>query len=187
MTDWFIFIYTSVNTCICAYTYIHMHTHSSPWPKLNATANAVQWSFIWCKGTGFVHSVFRSDNFSWSNLYAASFSDKACRLVSSTYMQPMDSTLGRWVNKHKYIIWREKKVTGNNQHGFTEVILIAFYDKTAGWGCGWGRAVSVIYLNFSKTFWRMPPNILVSNLECYDLDGWTNKCIKNGWMIWLRG
>lgn len=143
--------------------------------KLNAVANSVQWSFIWCKEMGFVHSLYRSDNISWSNFCAASFHEKAHKLVSSAYIEPTGSTLGHWVNnKHKYIIWRDKVLTGCDQLGFTKVILIAFHDKTAGWG----RAVDVIYINFSKTFWTMPPNILVSNLGCCDLGGRTNKCTK---------
>lgn len=42
-----------------------------------------------------------------------------------------------------------------------------------------GRAVHVIYLDFSKAFNTVSHNILVDNLKKYDLDKWAGKLVEN--------
>ncbi|GAB0210180.1 mitochondrial enolase superfamily member 1 [Grus japonensis] len=74
------------------------------------------------------------------------------------------------INKHV----EEKKVTGSGQHGFTKgkpclTNLIAFYDGMTGW-VDEGRAVDVVYLDFSKAFDTVSHNILISKLRKCGLD-----------------
>ncbi|GAB0204069.1 mitochondrial enolase superfamily member 1 [Grus japonensis] len=77
------------------------------------------------------------------------------------------------INKHM----GEKKVIGGGQHGFTKgksclTSLIAFYDGMTGW-VDEGRAVDVVYLDFSKAFDTVSHNILVSKLRKCGLDEWS--------------
>ncbi|GAB0207550.1 mitochondrial enolase superfamily member 1 [Grus japonensis] len=71
----------------------------------------------------------------------------------------------------------EKKVIGSGQHGFTKgkrclTSLIAFYDGMIGW-VDEGRAVDVVYLDFSKAFDTVSYNILTGKLRKCGLDEWT--------------
>ena len=68
----------------------------------------------------------------------------------------------------------EKKVIRSSQHGFTKgksclTNLIAFYNDMTGW-VDEGRAVDVVYLDFSKAFDTSPI------ISCYGSSG------SMGWM-----
>jgi len=77
----------------------------------------------------------------------------------------------------------EKKAIRSSQHGFTEgrsclTNLIVFYDGVTGW-VDEGRAVDVIYLDFSKAFDTVSHNILPGKLRKCGLDEWTVRWIEN--------
>ncbi|GAB0182767.1 mitochondrial enolase superfamily member 1 [Grus japonensis] len=81
----------------------------------------------------------------------------------------------------------EEEVIGSGQHGFTKgksclTNLIAFCDDMTGW-VDEGRAVDVVYLNFSKAFDTISHNILIDKLRKCGLDEWTVRWIEN----WLSG
>ncbi|GAB0178679.1 mitochondrial enolase superfamily member 1 [Grus japonensis] len=81
----------------------------------------------------------------------------------------------------------KEKVMGSDQHGFTRgksclSNLIAFHDGMSGW-VDEGRAVDVVYLDFSKGFDTISHKILVSKLRKCGLDEWTVRWIEN----WLNG
>jgi len=82
---------------------------------------------------------------------------------------------------------QEKKVIRSSQHGFTKgksclTSLIAFYDGMTGW-VHEGRAVDVVYLDFSKAFDTVSHNILLGKLRKCGLDEQTVRWIEN----WLNG
>ena len=81
----------------------------------------------------------------------------------------------------------EKKVIRSSQHGFTRgrshsTNLVAFYDFNAGWVDG-GRAVDVVYLDFSKAFYTVSHNILILKLSKCGIDEWTVRWAEN----WVSG
>ena len=59
--------------------------------------------------------------------------------------------------------------------------LIAFYDGMNGW-VDEGRAVDVVYLDFSKAFDTVSHNILLGKLRKCGLDEWSVSWIEN----WLN-
>ncbi|GAB0203192.1 mitochondrial enolase superfamily member 1 [Grus japonensis] len=74
------------------------------------------------------------------------------------------------INKHV----EKKKVIGSAQHGFTMgksclTNLIAFCDGMTGW-MDEGRAVNVVYLDFSRAFDTLCHNILTGKLRKCGLD-----------------
>ncbi|GAB0177640.1 mitochondrial enolase superfamily member 1 [Grus japonensis] len=76
----------------------------------------------------------------------------------------------------------EKKVIVSGQHGFTKgksclTNLIAFYDGMTSW-VDEGRAVDVVYLNFSKAFDTVSYNILTGKLRKCGLDEWTVRSLE---------
>jgi len=81
----------------------------------------------------------------------------------------------------------EKKVIRSSQHRFTKgksclTNLIAFYNGMTSW-VDEGRAVDVVYLDFSKAFDTVSHNILIGKLRKCGLDEWSVRWIEN----WLNG
>ncbi|PKU35644.1 rna-directed dna polymerase from mobile element jockey- hypothetical protein [Limosa lapponica baueri] len=81
----------------------------------------------------------------------------------------------------------EEKVIGSGHYGSSKgkscfTNLTAFYDGMTGW-MDEGRAVDVVYLDFSKAFDTVAHNILIGKLRKCGLDEWTVRWIKN----WLSG
>ncbi|CAM4571986.1 unnamed protein product [Caretta caretta] len=82
----------------------------------------------------------------------------------------MEQVLKESILKHL----EERKVIRNSQHGFTKgrsclTNLIAFYDEITG-SVDEGKAVDVLYLDFSKAFDTVSHSILVSKLRKHGLD-----------------
>ncbi|CAM4529209.1 unnamed protein product [Caretta caretta] len=77
----------------------------------------------------------------------------------------------------------ERKGIRNSQHGFTKgksclTNLIAFYDEITG-SVDEGKAVEVLFLDFSKAFDMVSHSILASKLKKYGLDEWTIRWIES--------
>jgi len=80
----------------------------------------------------------------------------------------------------------EVKIIKSSQHGFTKgksclTNMRAFYDGMTGW-VDEGRAVDVVYLNFSKTFDTVSHNILLWKLRKCGLHEQTVRWTEN----WLN-
>ncbi|CAM5168600.1 unnamed protein product [Natator depressus] len=89
----------------------------------------------------------------------------------------MEQVLKESILKHL----EERKVIRNSQHGFTKdksclTNLIAFYDEITG-SVDEGKAVDVLFLDFSKAFDMVSHSILASKLKKYGLDEWTIRWI----------
>ncbi|CAM4709685.1 unnamed protein product [Lepidochelys kempii] len=77
----------------------------------------------------------------------------------------------------------EREVIRNSQHGLTKgksclTNLIAFYDEITG-SVDEGKAVDMLYLDFSKAFDTVSHSILASKLKNYGLDEWTIRWIES--------
>ncbi|CAM5143443.1 unnamed protein product [Eretmochelys imbricata] len=91
----------------------------------------------------------------------------------------MEQVLKESILKHLH----ERKVIRNSQHGFTKgrsclTNLIAFYDEITG-SVDEGKAVDVLYLDFSKVFDTVSHGILVSKLKKYGLDECTIRWVES--------
>ncbi|CAM5137442.1 unnamed protein product [Natator depressus] len=83
----------------------------------------------------------------------------------------------------------ERKVIRNSQYGFTKgksclTNLIAFYGERTG-SVDEGKAVDVLFLDFSKAFDTVSHSILASNLK-YGLDEWTIRWIESWLDYWAQ-
>ncbi|CAM5139455.1 unnamed protein product [Eretmochelys imbricata] len=91
----------------------------------------------------------------------------------------MEQVLKESILKHL----EERKVIRNSQHRFTEgksclTNLIAFYDEITG-SVDEGKAVHVLFLDFSKAFDTVSHSILASKLKKYGLEEWTIRWIES--------
>ncbi|CAM4557775.1 unnamed protein product [Caretta caretta] len=91
----------------------------------------------------------------------------------------MEQVLKKSILKH----FEERKVIRNSQHGFTKgksclTNLIAFYDEITG-SMDEGKAVDVLFLDFSKAFDTVSHSIPASKLKKYGLDEWTIRWIES--------
>ncbi|CAM5133953.1 unnamed protein product, partial [Eretmochelys imbricata] len=91
----------------------------------------------------------------------------------------MEQVLKESILKHL----EERKVIRNSQHAFTKgksclTNLIAFYDKITS-SVDEGKAVVMLFLNFSKAFDTVSHSILASMLKKYGLDEWTIRWIES--------
>ncbi|CAM4652532.1 unnamed protein product [Caretta caretta] len=91
----------------------------------------------------------------------------------------MEQVLKESILKHLH----ERKVIRNSQHGFIKgrsclTNLIAFYDEITG-SVDEGKAVDVLFLDFSKAFDTVSHSILVSKLKKYGLDECTIRWVES--------
>ncbi|CAM4526279.1 unnamed protein product [Caretta caretta] len=91
----------------------------------------------------------------------------------------MEQVLKESILKHL----EERKVIRYSQNRFTKgksclTNLIAFYDEITG-SVDMGKAVDMIYLNFSKAFDMVSHSILASKFKKYGLDEWTIRWIES--------
>ncbi|CAM4566327.1 unnamed protein product [Lepidochelys kempii] len=91
----------------------------------------------------------------------------------------MEQVLKESILKHLH----ERKEIRNSQHGFTKgrsclTNLIAFYDEITG-SVDEGKAVDVLFLDFSKAFDTVSHSILVSKLRKYGLDECTTRWVES--------
>ncbi|CAM5157258.1 unnamed protein product [Natator depressus] len=98
----------------------------------------------------------------------------------------MEQVLKESILKHL----EERKVIRNSQHGFTRgkscvTNLIAFSDEITG-SVDEGKAVDMLFLDFSKAFDTVSHSILASKLKKYGLDEWTIRWIDSWLDCWVQ-
>ncbi|CAM5077321.1 unnamed protein product [Natator depressus] len=98
----------------------------------------------------------------------------------------MEQVLKESILKHL----EERKVIRNSQHGFTKgksclTNLIAFYDEITS-SVDEGKAVDVLFLDFSKAFDTVSHSILVSKLKKCGLDGCTTRWVESWLDCWAQ-
>ncbi|CAM5077226.1 unnamed protein product [Eretmochelys imbricata] len=98
----------------------------------------------------------------------------------------MEQVLKESILKHL----EERKVIRKSQHGFTKgrsclTNLIAFYDEITG-SVDEGKAVDVLFLDFSKAFDTVSHSILVSKLKKYGLHECTIKWVESWLDCWAQ-
>ncbi|CAM5138787.1 unnamed protein product [Natator depressus] len=91
----------------------------------------------------------------------------------------MEHVLKESILKHL----EERKVIRNSQHGFIKgksclTNLIAFHDEITG-SVDEGKAVDVLFLDFSKAFDMVSLSMLANKLKKYGLDEWTIRWIES--------
>ncbi|CAM4400076.1 unnamed protein product [Caretta caretta] len=91
----------------------------------------------------------------------------------------MEQVLKESILKHL----EEREVIRNTQHGFTKgksclTNLIAFSDEITG-SVDEGKAVEVLFLDFSKDFDTVSHSILANKLKKFGLDEWTIRWIES--------
>ncbi|CAM4508367.1 unnamed protein product [Lepidochelys kempii] len=106
--------------------------------------------------------------------------------LTSVPRKIMEQVLKESILKHLH----ERKVIRNSQHGFTTgrsclSNLIAFYDEITG-SVDEGKAVDVLYLDFSKAFDTVSHSILVSKLRKYGLDECTIRWVESWLDCWAQ-
>ncbi|CAM4479178.1 unnamed protein product [Caretta caretta] len=98
----------------------------------------------------------------------------------------MEQVLKESILKHL----EERKVIRNSQHGFTKgksclTNLISFCDEITG-SVDEGKAVDVLFLDFSKAFDPVSHGILASKLKKYGLDERTIRWIESWLDCWAQ-
>ena len=110
---------------------------------------------------------------------------KKCRKKDPGNYRPVSltSVLGKVMEQ--IITWhiQDNQMTRPSQHGFVKgrsclTNLISFYDKMTHL-VNEGKAVDVVYMDFSKAFDTISHSILLEKLTAHGLDGCTIHWIKN--------